>query len=180
MKNNRKLSEALWSDCETDMERFQFLMSGRAFETGILAKAIQNEVALAFNYRAQMMACKSSPNVPVDLRRQAFDAGERYGEGMSDDNYVRWVRNVREQSAPSEMRGFTAEESESYSESLKKLGKSTGRTFQQSAPSVVSVPSEDELIFAFHDEYKKHKSGNRILHGIRAIHSLLTSRTEGK
>jgi hypothetical protein len=55
MKNNVKLSEALWSDCETDEERVNFLLSGRAWETGIIAKAIQNEVALAFKFRSEKM-----------------------------------------------------------------------------------------------------------------------------
>lgn len=55
MKNNVKLSEAHWCDCETDEERVNFLLSGRAWETGIIAKAIQNEVALAFKFRSEKM-----------------------------------------------------------------------------------------------------------------------------
>ena len=47
-----KLSEALWSDCETDEERVNFLLIGRGYETGIIAKAIQHEVAMAFQFRA--------------------------------------------------------------------------------------------------------------------------------
>jgi len=52
MKNNIKLSEALWCDCETDAERVDFLLMGRGYETGIIAKAIQHEVAMAFHFRA--------------------------------------------------------------------------------------------------------------------------------
>ena len=52
MKNNIKLKDALWSDCETDEERVNFLLSGRAHETGVIAKAIVHEVALAFIFRA--------------------------------------------------------------------------------------------------------------------------------
>lgn len=55
MKNNTPMNHALWVDCETDDERFRFLLTGRASETGIIAKAIQNEVALAFDYRSKMM-----------------------------------------------------------------------------------------------------------------------------
>ena len=50
----QKLSEALWSDCETDEDRFDFLVSGRAWSTGIIAQSIQNEVAMAYQYRAEM------------------------------------------------------------------------------------------------------------------------------
>ena len=55
MKNNIKLFEALWSDCETDEDRFNFLISGRGYETGIIAKAIQHEVAMAFQFRDGVM-----------------------------------------------------------------------------------------------------------------------------
>uniref|UniRef100_A0A6H1ZEV3 Uncharacterized protein n=1 Tax=viral metagenome TaxID=1070528 RepID=A0A6H1ZEV3_9ZZZZ len=55
MKDNRKLHEALWTDLETDQERFDFLISGRGFETGIMAKAIQHEVAMAFQFRAEII-----------------------------------------------------------------------------------------------------------------------------
>jgi hypothetical protein len=56
VKNNIRLLDALWGDCETDEERADFLLSGRAYETGVIAKAIQNEVALAFDFRAKIMA----------------------------------------------------------------------------------------------------------------------------
>ena len=55
MKENRKLHEALWTDLETDEERFDFLIAGRGFETGIIAKAIQHEVAMAFEFRAEII-----------------------------------------------------------------------------------------------------------------------------
>ena len=55
MKENRKLSDALWTDLETDEERFDFLIAGRGFETGIMAKAIQHEVAMAFQFRSEII-----------------------------------------------------------------------------------------------------------------------------
>lgn len=55
MEANRKLSDALWGDLETDEERVDFLISGRGFETGIIAKAIQHEVAMAFQFRAEII-----------------------------------------------------------------------------------------------------------------------------
>lgn len=45
-------TKKLWCDLKNDKERVEFLRSGRAWETGIIAKAIVNEVADAFEYRA--------------------------------------------------------------------------------------------------------------------------------
>jgi len=68
MKENRKLHEALWADLETDQERFDFLIAGRGFETGIMAKAVQNEVAMAFQFRAEIikerMEMEAAPEDP--------------------------------------------------------------------------------------------------------------------
>jgi hypothetical protein len=47
--------DALWADCETDEERRDFLLSGRAVATGIIAPAIVNDVAMAFHFRAGIM-----------------------------------------------------------------------------------------------------------------------------
>lgn len=54
MKNNKLMSDALWCDCDTDKERAEFFRSGRACETGIIAKAIEQEVAKVFKFRYDM------------------------------------------------------------------------------------------------------------------------------
>lgn len=51
----KPLLQALWSDCETDEDRANFILIGRACETGIIAKSIQSEVANAFSFRAGIM-----------------------------------------------------------------------------------------------------------------------------
>ena len=56
-----KLSDALWSDCETDEDRVNFLLIGRGYETGIIAKAIQHEVAMAFQFRDGVMKERLEP-----------------------------------------------------------------------------------------------------------------------
>lgn len=48
MKDNIQWSEALYSDCEDDLERAFFFACGRAHETGIVAKTIEKDVARAF------------------------------------------------------------------------------------------------------------------------------------
>lgn len=47
------MDNKLWCDLKDDFERVEFLRSGRAWETGIIAKALQGEVADAFEYRAK-------------------------------------------------------------------------------------------------------------------------------
>ena len=44
----RPIETALWCDCETTHERIEFLKSGRAWEVGIIAKAIIPEAVAAF------------------------------------------------------------------------------------------------------------------------------------
>ncbi len=60
MKNNIKLSDALWSDGETDEEKYNFLLLGRGFATGIMAKSIKHEAALAFHFRHEIMKERKS------------------------------------------------------------------------------------------------------------------------
>ena len=40
----RPLETALWCDCENDEERIYFLSSGRAWETGIIAKELVPQI----------------------------------------------------------------------------------------------------------------------------------------
>ncbi len=42
------MKNKLWCDLVTDQERVEFLRSGRAWETGIIAKSIVEDVARAF------------------------------------------------------------------------------------------------------------------------------------
>jgi hypothetical protein len=71
VKYRRRLMDALWDDCETDFERFDFLLSGRACETGIIAQSIQSEVAMAFRFRAEIMQERANQSLKAD--RQVCD-----------------------------------------------------------------------------------------------------------
>ena len=48
------MKNKLWCDLKTDKERAEFLLSGRAHETGIIAQSIVEDVAKSFAYRAKM------------------------------------------------------------------------------------------------------------------------------
>ena len=43
----------LFCDCKTDEEKSNFFLSGRAVETGVIASAISNDVAMAYHRCAQ-------------------------------------------------------------------------------------------------------------------------------
>lgn len=60
MKNNIPIDKALFSDCETDLERSEFFACGRAYETGIVAYITAPAIARAF-YAASFVGEISYP-----------------------------------------------------------------------------------------------------------------------
>ena len=55
--------EKLFCDCKTDAEKSAFFLSGRAVETGVIAAAISNDVAMAYHrcdeYKKELDALQS-------------------------------------------------------------------------------------------------------------------------
>ena len=41
--------DKLFSDLKTDLEKANFFLSGRGYETGVIAQAIQNDVAMSYS-----------------------------------------------------------------------------------------------------------------------------------
>ena len=48
------LKTALWCDLTTDAERSAWLLLGRGYETGVVAKSMQNDLARAYQRLAQL------------------------------------------------------------------------------------------------------------------------------
>ena len=46
-----KYADRLWIDFESDLERAEFIECGLAWETGIIAREIESDVAEAFRFR---------------------------------------------------------------------------------------------------------------------------------
>jgi hypothetical protein len=46
---NEELGNKLFCDLKNDAEKANFFLSGRGYETGVIAKAIQNDVAMAYH-----------------------------------------------------------------------------------------------------------------------------------
>jgi len=58
------MKNKLWCDLKTDQERVEFLRSGRAWETGIIAKSIVEDVAQAFErYPNKSVATETLENI---------------------------------------------------------------------------------------------------------------------
>lgn len=45
----RDISQLLFNDLKSDEEKSAFFLSGRAYETGVVASTIQNELAMAYH-----------------------------------------------------------------------------------------------------------------------------------
>lgn len=58
-----KIDTAIFCDLKTDEEKSAFFLSGRGYETGVIAHAIQNDVAMAYHrcseYRAELEALRA-------------------------------------------------------------------------------------------------------------------------
>lgn len=69
------LSAKLWCDLRTDEERSAWLLLGRGYETGVVARALQNDLAMAYHRLALLSASlRASPAVPVAQDERALVA----------------------------------------------------------------------------------------------------------
>jgi len=50
------MDDMLWCDCKTDEEREQFILSGDAYKTGIIAEAMQADLAIAYKTKIMLKA----------------------------------------------------------------------------------------------------------------------------
>lgn len=55
------MSNMVWADCTNDLERAEFIESGRAYETGVIAPSIATEVADAFRFRHDKTKAQGKP-----------------------------------------------------------------------------------------------------------------------
>lgn len=85
MNDSEFLSNALWSDLKTDMERANWFLLGRGYETGVVAKAIQNELAMAYSRLAFLSAAQ-----PVE---QEAEHVAWLVEGNGDSHLIRHSAN---------------------------------------------------------------------------------------
>lgn len=74
----------LFCDCKTDEEKSNFFLSGQGVETGIIAPAISNEVAMAFHrcfeFEKQLAAALAACKMKDELITDACTAIAFYGE----------------------------------------------------------------------------------------------------
>ena len=79
----------LFCDCKTDEEKSNFLLSGRAVETGVIAPAISNDVAMAYHRCAQFKKENDALRAKIEaMERQepvgVLHVGSYYGEELQD------------------------------------------------------------------------------------------------
>jgi hypothetical protein len=66
------LKNALWCDLTTDEERSAWLLLGRGYETGVVAKSMQNDLARAYQRLAQPVSEYRDVVIKGDLWRIEF------------------------------------------------------------------------------------------------------------
>lgn len=98
----------LFCDCKTDEEKSNFFLSGQGVETGIIAPAISNEVAMAFHrcfefekqLAAAIAACKQKDEA-LRFYKSALTADDVAGTALSiqpDDSALeQFAARVRDQ-----------------------------------------------------------------------------------
>lgn len=94
-----KYDTALFCDLKTDEEKSTFFLSGRGYETGVIAQAIQNDVAMAYHrcseYRKELEALRDEcGKLRKDAERIEWleDQTKKSRTGISFD-YHRYVED---------------------------------------------------------------------------------------
>lgn len=94
------LKTALWCDLTTDAERSAWLLLGRGYETGVVAKAMQNDLALAYQLLAQCdageicLGCRVCPDAQPESEWQGLTEEE-----IREGNKESWVTTQAWESA---------------------------------------------------------------------------------
>ena len=65
----------LFCDCKTDEEKSNFFLSGMAVETGVIAPAISNDVAMAYHRCAQFKKENDELRAKIEAMEQQRPAG---------------------------------------------------------------------------------------------------------
>lgn len=74
-----KLSTMIWCDLKSDEDRANWLLLGRGYETGVVAHAIQNDLAMAYHRLAQLT---QAPQAATTASASVQERRTGYGEGV--------------------------------------------------------------------------------------------------
>ncbi len=74
--------EKLWCDLQTDVERIEFLQSGRACETGIIAPAIVNDIIAQYRKLQAVKQVLTSAFEPDHCNHEVRNFAERVGHAI--------------------------------------------------------------------------------------------------
>ncbi len=95
----------LFCDCKTDEEKGNFFLSGRVVETGVIAPAISNEVAMAFHrcfeFEKQLAAALAAIK---DAALQSAISAHGYESGDLHDALAATEQRKRERVISAEMK----------------------------------------------------------------------------
>ena len=80
----------LFCDCKTDEEKSNFFLSGMAVETGVIAPAISNDVAMAYHRCAQFKKENDELRAKIEAMEQQEPVGwlRLYADGSSSEDFT--------------------------------------------------------------------------------------------
>src|SRR5690625_4630196 len=93
----------LFGDLKTDEEKSNFFLSGRGYETGVIAAAMQNDVAMAYHrcaeYKKELAALQAArteavQGEPTDAELLAFAGEENFFLFCDEDEFLQIARAV--------------------------------------------------------------------------------------
>ena len=68
----------LWGDCKTDKEKYEFIKSGKAWETGIMAMSICKDIENAYKELIDLKNLSSQSHLNPEPRDECRPARQPY------------------------------------------------------------------------------------------------------
>ena len=84
----------LFCDCKTDEEKSNFFLSGMAVETGVIAPAISNDVAMAYHRCAQFKKENDAMRAKIEAmeKQEPVDWQSRSRPTWNDGTWGQWSK----------------------------------------------------------------------------------------
>ena len=87
----------LFSDCKSDQEKYKFFLLGHGYESGVISRAIQNDVAMAYqrcaNFEIELRRLHEVNAELLEALKRIVDANPRLWDADVRDQFEPWAKN---------------------------------------------------------------------------------------
>lgn len=97
----------LFCDCKTDEEKSNFFLSGRAVETGVIAPAISNDVAMAYHRCAQFKKENDELRAKIEAMEKQEPVAWLHESRRDSDVVTNAVKHVWSKAAVGSMAAYS-------------------------------------------------------------------------